>query len=240
MIGKQVKQRLQTTKAAKKAVSDIHNEGGFTIVESLVAILIATILLAAIAPVITLSVATRVQSRRVELATQAAKAYIDVVRTQKVTAPIESGTTTTNNLPEHDAPITTGTLTCTANSYCTAPTQTTSSLYCVDFDSTNSCEVNSLTDMIVQAFRYNQNNSNSNPAVTGYSLALRVYRADAFKSSATLLKNTATSKATQRTFAAGTGQRTAPVVEMTADVSDLVPKYSDLCARLKTSTSQCN
>ncbi|MBE9004027.1 type II secretion system protein [Fortiea sp. LEGE XX443] len=225
MIGKQ-----QITEAAKKAISDIHNEGGFTIVESLVAIFVATILLAAIAPVITLSVATRVQSRRVELATQAAKAYIDTVRTQKIAAPPESGTNTLSNNP---APTATGTLTCSAsNSYCTAPTTpTTSALYCVDFDSTNNCETNSLTDVVVQAFRYNSNNSNSNPAITGYTLGLRVYRADAFKSSATLLKNTATSKVTQRTFTAGTGQRTAPVVEMTADISDIVPKYSDLCAR---------
>ena len=38
-------------------------------------------------------------------------------------------------------------------------------------------------------------------------------------------------KTTQRTFTAGVGQKTAPLVEMTADVSDTVPKYSDLCAR---------
>lgn len=228
MIGKQTsQQRLNTTEAIKKAVSNIPSEGGFTIVESLVAILVASILLAAIAPVLSLSVATRVQSRRVELATQAAKAYIDAVRTQKITAPPESGTYTPATNP---APTATGNLTCTANSYCTAPTATTASLYCVDFDSTNSCETNSLTDMVVQAFRYNPSNSNSNPAITGYTLGLRVYRADAFRGSATLLKNNPT-KTTQKTFTAGTGQRTAPLVEMTADISDIVPKYSDLCAR---------
>ncbi|WP_242051171.1 hormogonium polysaccharide secretion pseudopilin HpsB [Nostoc spongiaeforme] len=226
MIGKQMILQLATNKADKKTISETHEAAGFTIVESLVAILVVTILLAAIAPVLSLSVATRVQSRRVELATQAAKAYIDAVRTQKITAPTESGTNTPSNNP---APTTTGTLTCTANSYCTAPTGT--SLYCVDFDSTNSCEANSLTDMVVQAFRYNPNNSNSNPAITGYTLGLRVYRSDAFRSSATLLKNTATSKTTQRTFTPGIGQRTAPLVEMTADISDIVPKYSDLCAR---------
>jgi len=226
MIGKQIKLQLPTTKVVKKTVSEIDEEAGFTIVESLVAILVVTILLAAIAPVLSLSVATRVQSRRVELATQAAKAYIDAVRTQKIAAPTQTGATTPSG---YSAPTATGTLTCTANSYCTAPTG--ASLYCVDFDSTNNCEINSLTDMVVQAFRYNPNNSNSNPAITGYTLGLRVYRADAFKSSTTLLKNTSTNKATQSTFTAGVGQRTAPLVEMTADVSDIVPKYSDLCAR---------
>lgn len=228
MIGKHTsQQRLKTSEVFKKAVSAIHSEGGFTIVESLVAILVASFLLAAIAPVLSLSVATRVQSRRVELATQAAKAYIDGVRTQKITAPPE--TTSSYTPATNPAPTATGSLTCAANSYCTAPTLSpaTSALYCVDFDSTNSCETNSLTDVVVQAFRYNPNNNN---AITGYTLGLRVYRADAFRASATLLKNNPT-KSTQKTFTAGTGQRTAPLLEMTADISDIVPKYSDLCAR---------
>lgn len=228
MIGKKTsQQRLKVTEVIHKTVSDTPSEGGFTIVESLVAIVVVSILLAAIAPVLSLSVATRVQSRRVELATQAAKAYIDGVRAQKITAPPE--TTTSYTSATNPAPTATGTLTCTANSYCTAPTLTpaTSALYCVDFDSTNSCEINSLTDMVIQAFRYNPNNNNP---ITGYTLGLRVYRSDAFRDSATLLKNNPT-KTTQKTFAAGVGQKTAPLVEMTADVSDTVPKYSDLCAR---------
>jgi prepilin-type N-terminal cleavage/methylation domain-containing protein len=236
MIGKQTsKQQLRKTHAAKQVISYLlRRTEGFTIVESLIAIVVVSILLVAIAPVLSLSVATRVQSRRVELATQAAKAYIDAVRTQKVAAPTESGTyTPSTNL----APTATGTLTCTADSYCTAPTLTTSQLYCVDLDSTNSCETNSLTDMVVQAFRYNPNNSNSsNNPITGYTLGLRVYRSDAFKGSTTLLKNNP-SKTTQNPFTGGIGQRTAPLVEMTADISDTIPKYSDLCARF---TGGCN
>jgi prepilin-type N-terminal cleavage/methylation domain-containing protein len=227
MIGKKTsQQRLKITEVIHKTVSATPSEGGFTIIESLVAIVVVSILLAAIAPVLSLSVATRVQSRRVELATQAAKTYIDGVRAQKITAPTETGASTTPSA--YNAPTATGTLTCTANSYCTVPTGT--SLYCVDFDSTNNCETSSLTDMVVQAFRYNPSNSNSNPAITGYTLGLRVYRSDAFRDSATLLKNKPT-KTTQNTFTAGVGQKTAPLVEMTADVSDTVPKYSDLCAR---------
>ncbi|MFB2772963.1 hormogonium polysaccharide secretion pseudopilin HpsB [Pelatocladus sp. BLCC-F211] len=214
------KQRLQ-------AACLSFNQEGFTIIESLVAIIVVGILLAAIAPVLSLSVATRVQSRRVELATQAARSYIDAVRTQRISAPVETGSSTTPSA--YSAPTATGTLTCTANSYCTAPTGT--SLYCVDFDSSGSCERTSLSDMIVQAFRYNQANSNSNNATTGYVLGVRVYRADAFKGSTTLLKNTSTTKTTQNTFTGGAGQRTAPLVEMTADINDTIPKYSDLCAR---------
>jgi prepilin-type N-terminal cleavage/methylation domain-containing protein len=62
-------------------------QSGFTIIECLLAIILVSILLTAIAPVIALSVATRVQARRVEQATQAAKSYIDGVRAGKITPP---------------------------------------------------------------------------------------------------------------------------------------------------------
>ncbi|ACC78868.1 hormogonium polysaccharide secretion pseudopilin HpsB [Nostoc punctiforme] len=225
MIGKQAKnKRLQTARSYLRA-----SEGGFTIIESLVAILVVSILLVAIAPVLSLSVATRVQSRRIELATQAAKSYIDAVKTKKIAAPTSTGTDT---LTAYAAPTATGTLTCAANSYCTVPTGT--SLYCVDFDSSGACENTSVTDMIVEGFRYNLA---STSAISGYALGVRVYRADAFKDSTTLLKNTSTTKTTQATFTGGIGQRTTPLVEMTTDINDTVPKYSDLCARY---TGGCN
>src|SRR4028118_710341 len=56
-------------------------EGGYTIIESLVAMIVVSVLMIAIAPVMAFSVATRVQARRVELATQAARTYIDALRT---------------------------------------------------------------------------------------------------------------------------------------------------------------
>ncbi|MCC5642109.1 hormogonium polysaccharide secretion pseudopilin HpsB [Nostoc sp. CHAB 5824] len=231
LIGKQAKkQRLQTAEVGKIHLSDLrYGQGGFTIIESLVAILVVSILLVAIAPVLSLSVATRVQSKRIELATQAAKSYIDAVKTKKIAAPTSTGTDT---LTAYAAPTATGTLTCTANSYCTAPTGT--SLYCVDFDSSGSCENTSVTDMVVQGFRYNLASSS---ATSGYALGVRVYRADAFKETTTLLKNTSTTKTTQATFTGGVGQRKAPLVEITTDINDTVPKYSDLCARY---TGGCN
>ncbi|WP_315790570.1 hormogonium polysaccharide secretion pseudopilin HpsB [Fischerella sp. JS2] len=202
------------------------SQRGFTIVESLVALIVVSILLAAIAPVITLSVATRLQSRRVELASQAARAYIDGVRTKKIDAPNSTGS---DDLSTYAAPTATGTLTCSNNSYCTAPTGT--SVYCVNFDSTDGCQSTSPTDMVVQGFRYNPTSGST--ADNGYALGIRVYRADAFKLSTTLLKNTSTTKTTQNTFTGGAGQRTSPLVEMTTEISDTVPKYSDLCDRIK-------
>jgi prepilin-type N-terminal cleavage/methylation domain-containing protein len=227
------KQRFQATEVGNTSVSYLrNNEGGFTIIESLVAILVVSILLVAIAPVLSLSVATRVQARRVELATQAAKSYIDAVKTKKIAAPVETGATTT--LTAYGVPAA-GTLTCTANSYCTAPTGT--SLYCVDFDSSGSCVNTSLTDMIIQGFRYNSANSNSNDPTKGYALGIRVYRADAFKDSTALIPSTSLPNKKQATFTGGAGQRKAPLVEMTTDINDTVPSYNDLCARY---TGGCN
>jgi prepilin-type N-terminal cleavage/methylation domain-containing protein len=228
MIKKQFsKKRLHTNKISKTIAYYLQSrDQGFTIIESLVAILVVGILLVAIAPVLSLSVATRVQARRVELASQAARSYIDAVRTKIVTAP--TGPTTATALSAFDAPTATGTLTCTANSICTAPPPPTgSSLYCVDLDNSGDCTNNSVADMIVQAFR-----PNNNDASQGYALGIRVYRADAFRSSTTLRKNTSTTTATQNPYTPGGGQRTAPLLEMTSEMSDTVPKYNDLCTRI--------
>jgi prepilin-type N-terminal cleavage/methylation domain-containing protein len=204
------------------------SQEGFTIIESLTALTVVSILLAAIAPVITLSVATRVQARRVELATQAARSYIDRLRTQpNISAPKSTGS---DSLKAYAAPTTTGTLTCTANDYCTVPTGT--SLYCVDFDGSGSCEATSSIDMIVQAFRHNATN---NASTSSYALGVRVYRADAFKLSTTLSRNNADNnnkKVTQASFTGALGSRTAPLVEMTTEINNVVPSYDDLCGRL--------
>lgn len=242
MIGKKVsKQRLQTSQIMKKVASCLQESNeGFTIIESLVAILVVAILLVAIAPVLSLSVATRVQSRRVELATQAARSYIDAVRTKKIDPP----TTTTGQISAFNAPTPSGNLNCNTNSYCTTTSTSTTptNLYCIDFDSLPAppatsfqCQSNSPVDMVIQAFRYNPAGSTAN---NGYVLGIRVYRADAFKNGITLKASKDVDSNNQpfkqqRTFTGGTGlsRINTPLVEMTTDISDTIPKYGDLCAR---------
>lgn len=218
---------------------------GFTIIESLVAILVVGILLVAIAPVLSLSVATRVQSRRVELASQAARSYIDGVRAKTIDPP----TAITVDIDNFNAPTPSGNITCNNNSYCTLTSTSTTptNLYCIDFDrlpnsttsppGTPQCQSNSSVDMVIQVFRYNPTSGST--ASSGYSLGVRVYRADAFRSGITLkaskdANSSDTSLKKQRTFSEGTGlsRIQLPLVEMTADISDTVPKYSDLCARI--------
>ena len=62
-------------------------DAGFTLIESVVAIVLLSVMLVGIAPVIVLSTATRVQARRVELATQAARAYVDGIRSGVIFPP---------------------------------------------------------------------------------------------------------------------------------------------------------
>ncbi|MBD2608752.1 type II secretion system protein [Scytonema hofmannii FACHB-248] len=238
------KQTLQVNKAGKILASySKSRQGGFTIIESLVAIVVVSILLSAIAPVIILSVATRVQARRIEFATQAAKSYIDGVRTKKIDPPLATSDSLLKDFP---VPINSGSISCAANSYCTNTTGTTSpgtppsptNLYCIDFDgvtvppSTNAtdppkCQNTSTTDMVVQVFR-------NKTSTTGYALGVRVYRANAFKSGITF-KASKDSVKQQQTFTGGTGLGTlqAPLVEMSTDITDTVPSYSDLCKRLQ-------
>jgi hypothetical protein len=79
----------------------------------------------------------------VELATQAARAYIDGVRSGTINHP----PSITNNLGDYAAPTSSGSLNCTGNSYCSSMPN----LYCVDFDGSG-CSASSLTDMVVQPF----------------------------------------------------------------------------------------
>ncbi|MBD2208416.1 type II secretion system protein [Nostoc linckia FACHB-104] len=210
-------------------------ESGFTIIESLIAMLVASVLLVSIAPVIVLGTATRVQARRIELGTQAARTFIDGVRTGVITAPAETSTGTTLNASD---PPTVGSLTCNANAYCTVPATPASNLYCIDGDSSGGCTVGNSRDLLIQAFRYNTASSN---ATAGYQLGVRVYRADGFSSDGSLKK--APNK--QSTFSGGMGDRKAPLVEMTTAINPQTNSFNDLCNRLKNvsnaaANSSCN
>ncbi|BAZ36996.1 hypothetical protein NIES4101_29170 [Calothrix sp. NIES-4101] len=226
----------------KKKQELTSNDSGFTIIESLMAIVVVAILMVAIAPAIVLSVATRVQAKRVELATDAASSYIDAVRSATILPPAitkrAAGATTDPEPP--DAPS--GTLTCTKSSdYCSSPTSPTTppnySVYCVNGDTQEGCQNNSLRDMIVQAFGYNSASSN---AENGYKLGVRVYRADAFKTGITLkaLKDKDSQGKDikkQSAFTGGTGlfKEQPPLVEFTTEIISKGTSFSDLCGRLE-------
>ncbi len=197
-------------------------DGGYTIIESLVAMIVVSVLMIAIAPVMAFSVATRVQARRVELATQAARAYIDALRT----GAIKYGK---DGFPIAAPP----------NDLAGAAVPTVSQTYCVDNGGT--CDTTSLDKDFRKAFRVqgawlNKDVTASPPDPTskGYQLLVRVYRADSFATDAPTLKGPDPSRARQSIVGAGLGDRSVPVVEMSTEIPATgTPSRQSIFDRLK-------
>ncbi|MEY3866951.1 MAG: hypothetical protein RLZZ338_842 [Cyanobacteriota bacterium] len=208
-------------------------EGGYTIVESIIAMVVVGVLMTMVAPMIVFSTATRIQARRVELGTQAARAYIDWVRVDPATrAPsqtvsLAAGVT---NFPDTVSVPATSDLTANCpDGYCDANNK----VYCVNFDDKAGCQNNSSRDMIVQGFRsvVTVNGTASLPA-DGYLLGVRVYRADAFQSSLTL-----TSKQSTSAITSALGNRTAPLIALTTEMASKSAGYDKYCDRTSAKTT---
>jgi prepilin-type N-terminal cleavage/methylation domain-containing protein len=183
-------------------------DGGYTIIESLVAMIVVSVLMIAIAPVMAFSVATRVQARRIELASQAATAYINALRVGAI-KPNDTGFPVEDN-----------------NNPPAAPTSL-SNLYCVDLDKTTPGCVGS-KEFYVQGV-HPPNTGTTIPTDTGYALTVRVYRADA---------SPAKLKTEQQSVAnSGLGDPQAPLVVMKTEIPPTTQggssPYRSLCARLK-------
>lgn len=225
-------------------------ESGFTLIESLVAVVILTIMLVGIAPVIVLATATRIQARRVELATQAARFYIDGVRAGSLPAPNslvelkEIDTTTQKFTSKREDFAKTAApgqsslpATCpynlqsndkgTKNGYCKEiklteakeASATNVSLYCFDGDDQAGCQASSPNDFIVQAYRSVTDKTKATDQGQlnqGYLLGIRVYRADAFKDTGTLL--TLYADGVQQRSSGTSLNPKAPLLEMTTEI----------------------
>ncbi|MCU0541940.1 MAG: hormogonium polysaccharide secretion pseudopilin HpsB [Oscillatoriaceae cyanobacterium Prado104] len=212
-------------------------DGGYTIIESLVAMIVVSVLMIAIAPVMAFSVATRVQARRTELATQAARAYIDALRTGALRPPGSTPASPpgfpTIRVPA-EQPVATA-----------AVPSGTADLYCVNLDDQPGCQTDSSKDFYVQGAwqsRLDPPAPNTNdPTTIGYELMVRVYRADSFASGVSLNQNPSQAKK-QSVVGSGLGDRTMPVVEMTTQIPPTAngssSAYRSLCSRLA-GTNSC-
>ncbi|MEH2197092.1 hormogonium polysaccharide secretion pseudopilin HpsB [Nostoc sp.] len=233
-------------KHKQQQVSQPSGESGFTIIESLVAILIVAILLAAIAPTIVIATATRVQSKRVEQATQAARSFIDGVKSGAVTTPATTiapnGTLAGNLLNTTSMP----------------PPTASTSLYCVTKDSNNNLAIanpdcttapTGKTNLFyIQAVKIVVAGSTPTDTTTGlpkdgYRLGIRVYRSDIDFTNAKA--SNGSDKKTQRTFTGTLGDRQSPLVEMTTEIGSRNTSFNALCQRLAitgstTSNTTCN
>ncbi|MDQ2096451.1 MAG: hormogonium polysaccharide secretion pseudopilin HpsB [Tychonema bourrellyi B0820] len=205
--------------------SSLHKsqEAGYTIIESLVAMIVVSVLMIAIAPVMAYSVATRVQAKRIEMATQAAKTYIEALRSgalKQGTQGFPTQYTTNNQLENTPAP---------ANS---------NALYCIDNDGKN-CTSDSNQGLLVQGYYFNKSLATTDPTRTGYSLIVRVYRANSFASNVGTLTTQKIQADQNRQVQQGVttarlGNLTAPLVEMRTEIgaSDRQGAYNSLCTRI--------
>ena len=199
------------------------SESGYTILEGLMAVIVVSVMLLAIGPVIAFSVGTRVQAKRVELATQAGKGYIDWVKAAsdpnaiKERAPKQTAIT---------APAT-GDLTsdCTSkDGYCTT---TDKKLYCVNLDETAGCQTNSPVDMVVQPIITKV--TDATKPENGYGMQVRVYRANSFAPGVTLQSPTKSDSLTTNAL----GNRGLPLVMMKTEVLPSGATFENLQERLK-------
>ncbi|MTJ47639.1 hormogonium polysaccharide secretion pseudopilin HpsB [Dolichospermum sp. UHCC 0259] len=237
---------------------NISKDDGFTIIESLVAMIVASALMLAIAPVLILSTATRVQSRRVELGSKAATSFIDAVRSGRIATQSTDGTTeyitTVKEIDSTESSSSSRSITDSnnINDYLISDSDekmpvpsSAENLYCVQSDGiilTPGCSsvLNQKNLFYIQAGRTRITNSGTND---GYRLAVRVYRQD-IDFTKPVSANEINTKNTQEPVTAGSGNKQAPILEMAADVANANTSFKALCNRLGfkagSDTKPCN
>ena len=160
------------------------SESGYTILEGIMAILMVTVMLTLVGPVIAFSVGTRVQAKRIELASQAAKTYVDSLRAGSLPPPVDNTPDTSAlkvRLPPNSGQADGGVLDCDPKTNVQGFCNNTKTLYCVSFDGNNTCSNESLVDMVVQAQAcYPTTVTTVLNEKDGYHLLVSVYRANAF------------------------------------------------------------
>ncbi|MGD1715469.1 hormogonium polysaccharide secretion pseudopilin HpsB [Dapis sp. BLCC M172] len=219
MNKQQIQQKIQK-------LQQINPNAGYTIMEGLVAMIMVAFLMSAIAPVIALSVGTRVQARRVELASQAARSYIDGVRSGAIDPPdplLQNPDSTV--APSAASPS------CEDKDgqYC----GTNSQLFCIDGGDREGCKISSPTDMIIQAGRFHPTQTD---ASLGYQLLVRVYRADAFQEASLCPGGTDCPDVgtQQSTVTNAIGNRRLPVVEIVPEIAPANSNgsFQNICDRI--------
>ena len=221
---------------SKKGRSTKSNkESGFTILESLVAAAVVSILIVAIAPMVALSTSARVNARRIDQATQAARSYVDAVR---------GGVIDTTGFPSiliknqpnaqgqyvFEDPITPAnsvqpptTTSFPISTICNNPTSTTNNVpsgkvsgICVDAGG-GGFSINDPQDLFIQPMRSGSSTSTELKS-QGFWLAVRVYRADALAGSTRLRTGTEASCAGSKTPFSATASITCPIVTVRSQI----------------------
>ncbi len=208
---------------------------GVTLLESIVAMLVVGILMTSIAPLIALSAAARVQARRVDQATQAARGFLDKVaaRTSAVTSPSFPDALKVPSNGEDCSAGTAYTFDCVrAPGGSGISPSDLSALNDVRVDGNgNGFSVFDPQDFVIQPMR-NDSTLNFGGGASGFEAAVRVYRADAFApldSDPSQLGGTWNGEellkgyepaciSAQVVFTASLGNKSCPLVFMKADI----------------------
>lgn len=229
MINLNSKMRLVAAAHALKNLKNPSTDVGFTLLESLMAVAVVSILIVGIAPMVALSTSARVNARRVDQATQAGKSYIEAVRgkvydTAKFPASLRNSVNTQGQYVFDVASPTTATFPvpsgCTLNA---DPTQNNIDGgrvpgVCVDSNG-DGFRVDDPQDLVIQPMR-SGGTDREKLADEGFWLAIRVYRADAFAAGAPpIFKGTESDCATSKLVFVGTnGSSRCPIVTMRSQI----------------------
>ncbi|WP_181985176.1 prepilin-type N-terminal cleavage/methylation domain-containing protein [Nostoc sphaeroides] len=171
---------LKTYLELQKPVVKRHPEAGFTIIESLIAMIVVTIVVVAITPPIFLVVATRVQNQKAQQAMQLAQRQVDKVRilaekggyADSVLPSLPSTSSeATGNVEAVGAPTTFLSSTYPCTSFTT--TSPASSEACPVYNSTNS----TTPSFYIQTFRTKQKSYGTPSQVVAFQMGVRVYAA---------------------------------------------------------------
>lgn len=206
------------------------NSSGYTLLESLMALVVVGILITSVAPMLALTTASRVQARRVDLATQALRAYVDGVRGGALPPPQRFVVLNPNVnfvAPDYGFPPSTSLL-IGGNNYATinTPTIFPDSGTLVDTNG-DGFSVNDPQDLVIQAIRpiatctpicnlSSQAEIDREKAAAnaqGYNMVVRIYRADSFANG---LVPTETEQAS--VFIGSIGSRTKPLISTIVEV----------------------
>lgn len=211
-------------------------QAGFSLLESLMAVVVVSILMSAMLPMVILSTASRVQARRVDLATQAARSYTDGVRSGVVdiiNAPaglsaypfIDAGKANRNQyFMDVPAPSTSN----VADLFKISGVRVDTNGNGFSFDDPQ--------DLVIQPMR----SDGTDLATQGFYMGVRVYRADAFtptglKSGLTTLQtgsDPATCPSGSRVFTSTGGSVICPLVVMKLDVYPSTSTLDQIKSRL--------
>ncbi len=202
-------------------------EAGFSLIESLVAAAVVSILIVSIAPMVALSTSARVNARRIDQATQAARSYIDAVRggvinvttfpDSLVLPPIASSQNAQGQYTFEGISPPTATLLTLDSPTATNPVRGIK----IDADG-NGFSVNDPQDLVIQPMRSGPLSSSATAATDlqrqGFWLAVRVYRADALNGANTLKQGTEAECAGSKTPFSSTASVLCPLVTMRSQV----------------------